>query len=238
MKKFNFIHVPRCAGMSFFYFLEDCLGKSSCIRFGDANSVRLFYEQPDAGFLSNYSLVSGHLTITDFYQKGLINENRITFSFIRDPLEQLKSIIIYTLENRYPEHNQYCVNDYDSSQKIRKIISDVYENSTYLGLYNTITKEASPQEIVAALYKMPKTFIFSMHHLGPVAMEIRGEQLFFPVPTNESSPKVQPNTKSIMEEEIELYTKGHFFQKNRIIYEILLNKSEKNLTEFSYCINN
>ena len=54
-----FVHIPRCAGMSFYYFLEELYGKDACVRFGDSVSVdRLL--QGD-GQCDDKDVVSGHV---------------------------------------------------------------------------------------------------------------------------------------------------------------------------------
>ena len=149
------------------------------------------------------------------------------------PVTIIKTIIKYTLENRYPEHNQFKEQYKSINYSIKKIINEVYENSSYVTFYNLIERNSPPQKIIESLDKLPNIFLFSMQQIGEVAMLIRGEKLFFPIPTNKSSKESIDITSSAIEEEIEIYKKGKFFQKNMSIYQWILEKSEKNISCFA-----
>ena len=87
MIKINFLHIPKTAGLSFYYFLEECFGKENCIRFGNKQDVISFHKNETFDY-SKYSVVSGHISLVDFDSRGLIDNLHTTIVFLRDPFER------------------------------------------------------------------------------------------------------------------------------------------------------
>lgn len=98
-----FVHVPRCGGMSFYYFLEELYGKANCIRFGDKVSSSQFLNWTDDH--SDYACISGHIAYRFFKDRGC-ERQRFTIAFVRNPVERELSAYNHINKNDYAEHDE------------------------------------------------------------------------------------------------------------------------------------
>jgi hypothetical protein len=96
-----FVHVPRCGGMSFYYFLEEIFGKENCKRFGDNASVSEFLKSSETN--SEISCLSGHIPY-HFFRDRNCNRTRFTISFMRDPESRELSCFSHVRDNNYADH--------------------------------------------------------------------------------------------------------------------------------------
>lgn len=96
-----FVHVPRCGGMSFYYFLEEIFGKENCTRFGDNNSVTGFLES-DEKYIEAACL-SGHVPYQFFRDRGC-EKKRFSIAFLRNPEAREISCLSHMKGNDYSDH--------------------------------------------------------------------------------------------------------------------------------------
>lgn len=113
-----FVHVPRCGGMSFYYFLQEVFSENSSIRFGDNTTVVDFMAKLDA--FNDYSCLSGHIPYRYFADRGC-HLDRFTVAFIRNPIEREQSGYGNILKNSYDDHSSIKI---DASLYWEKLASD------------------------------------------------------------------------------------------------------------------
>jgi hypothetical protein len=105
-----FVHVPRCGGMSFYYFLQEIFSEKSSIRFGDSAAVTQFMASTDS--FNDYACVSGHLPFRYFADRNC-QIDRFTVAFVRDPVEREQSGYGNILKHRYDDHNEFVAFNLD-----------------------------------------------------------------------------------------------------------------------------
>lgn len=101
MPRLLFIHIPRCAGMSFYYFLEELYGKAACVRFGDSASVdRLLHGDRTC---DEKDVVAGHVSLRHFQDHVDVN-GRLLLSFVRKPWQREHSVMKYAQSGRHVDN--------------------------------------------------------------------------------------------------------------------------------------
>lgn len=102
MPRLLFIHIPRCAGMSFYYFLEELYGKASCVRFGDSASVDRLLHGGRA--CDDKDVVAGHVSLRHFQDHVDVND-RLLLSFVRKPWQREHSVMKYAQSGRHADND-------------------------------------------------------------------------------------------------------------------------------------
>lgn len=180
--KINFLHIPKTAGISFFYFLEQCFGKHSSVRFGTEAEVRAFHATMDLEFLNSLDVVSGHLTLQDFINKNLVRSDRITLAFVREPVERLVSEFLYWDQSKY-NSSLKTLSLPEIILKFKNYLSDrkSYRQDEYFSL-------AEPVRDFNDYIADYSTYIFPFAWLGPVAVFFQAAlgNSFFPGHSNKT----------------------------------------------------
>jgi hypothetical protein len=180
--KINFLHIPKSAGISFFYFLEECFGKNSCVRFGTEKDVRAFHTRTDIELLNSFDVISGHLTLQDFIDKNLVRPDRPTLAFLREPVERLVSEFIYVDQRAHNSSLKTC----DAHDFILKFKNYLYnrkelKQDEYFSL-------AEPVREFHDYIDDYNTYIFPSAWIGPVAEVFKTSlgKSFFPGHANKT----------------------------------------------------
>lgn len=166
--KFNFIHIPKTAGLTFYYFLEECFGKDKCFRAGSEQEVRDFHAIMDLRFFEKYKVISGHLKIDDFEAKDLL-KNNLTFCFVREPLErEISSFRHYLSTPQYHRGDQrpHLANNIDMINHYFKNHAKFVLQSGYIGSFQ------SKDQLKNYIEKINLKF-FPVKQLGSVALSIQ-----------------------------------------------------------------
>ncbi len=131
-KKIFFIHVGKTGGSSFNKFLKKKLtGDQHCEKYLIPSSRRL----SDISRLKELDYISGHLTIQDFYENKLSQDEYFLTTFLRDPLDQLISSVNWIIRIRnigddfFQSHPKLIR---DMSQELRS--ADLEDSDTLINL--------------------------------------------------------------------------------------------------------
>lgn len=138
-----FVHVPRCGGMSFYYFLEEVFGKENSIRFGDNSTVSIFLES--AIDYNDFLCLSGHVPYPFFQARGC-QKKRFTIAFVRDPKLRELSCFSHMRGNDYIDHLSIPTNTQTEYWKYFSFHADLHniqssyfcEDRTHNGAKNSI----------------------------------------------------------------------------------------------------
>jgi hypothetical protein len=166
--KFNFIHIPKTAGLTFYYFLEECFGKDKCFRAGGEQEVRDFHAIKDLTFFEKYKVISGHLKVDDFEEKDLL-KNNLTFCFVREPLEREISSFKHYLST--PEYDRGDQRPH-SSKKI-DLINHYFKNYAKLTLQSGYIGSFENKDQIKDYIEKINLKVFPIHQLGSVALHIK-----------------------------------------------------------------
>lgn len=167
--KLNFIHIPKTAGLTFYYFLEECFGAENCYRAGDKDQVTSFHSSRSLDYFDNFTVVAGHLKVQDFVAKNLVKPGRLSFAFLRSPLQREISAFRYYLDTPY-----YDRGDKRPMHSSNVDLVDFYfakcalgaTQSSYFGDFiNSI-------DLLTEIERL-KIFLFPVEHLAAVAAVVK-----------------------------------------------------------------
>ena len=97
--------------MSFYYFLEEIFGREKCVRFGNKKDIYEFHRNESKNY-KLFKVVSGHVTVSDLKDRGLLDGERITIAFIRKPYEREISCFLHYFFSDHPDHIKLLSNDF------------------------------------------------------------------------------------------------------------------------------
>jgi hypothetical protein len=110
LNKLVFIHIPKTAGMSLHFVLEEHFGKNSSIRFGNQAQRAKFSNLGPEEF-KKYDYITGHLSMAELIGKEI---EFPSIAVVRDPLKRLLSMLQYLRTSDHPDHKNFNFNDVNS----------------------------------------------------------------------------------------------------------------------------